>query len=235
MKVCVVRNVEFEGPGLIAEWVEQRGHELFEALAPSGDYPAPDEIDLLVIMGGPMAADDESAHPWLHAEKVFVAETIASGKRVLGVCLGAQILAEVAGGVVSRGAHSEVGWFPLALTDAGRVDPVFSRMPDGLVAGHWHGDTFSVPPGAVLTASSDGCANQGFSMLGGDVVGVQFHLEWTSDDVYNMVEQCASDLGAGPFSMDAAQVLDGIQAHQDACREALWGMLDAMAYRPTTD
>ena len=112
MRVHVIRQVPFEGPAAIAEWAAERGHEVTESLALLEEFPDPADVDFLVLMGGPMAADDEAANPWLHAEKRFAAAVIAAGRPVLGVCLGAQILAEVIGGTVRRNDVAEIGWYP---------------------------------------------------------------------------------------------------------------------------
>lgn len=229
MRVHAITHADFEGPGLIADWAQERGHALTQTLALTEDYPAPSDIDMLVIMGGPMAADDESSNPWLHREKHYIAEVIEADHLVLGICLGAQILAEVCGGGIGRNPVREIGWYPVTLTDAGRADPVFAGFRDGLVAGHWHGDRFDVPGSAELCLSSDACANQAFSLVGGRVVGLQFHLEWTEESVFDLVEHCATDFDGGPFVMDAAQLLEGARTHSQGCREALWGLLDAMA------
>lgn len=228
MRVHVVTHVDFEGPALVADWAAARGHELSQTLALTEEYPEPADIDFLVVMGGSMAADDVATHPWLLSERHYIAETIESDRPVLGVCLGAQILADVCGGGVRRNVHQEIGWYPLAKTPAGAEDPVLSVIDDGLVAGHWHGDTFDVPASAALALSSDACANQAFSLAEGRIVGLQFHLEWTEASIYDLVEHCAADLDGGPHVMDAAQLLEGVRIHGEDCRRALWRVLDAM-------
>ena len=102
---------------------------------------------------------------------------------MLGVCLGAQLVADVLGGQVSRGEHPEIGWYTVELTETGRAIPVFAGFPERFTALHWHGDTFAIPPGAVHVASSEACANQAFTHDGGRVVGLQFHLEETRESL----------------------------------------------------
>ena len=99
-----------------------------------------------------------------------------AGKRVLGVCLGAQLLADVLGGPVSRNAHKEIGWFPVELSAAGRAYPGFAGLPERFTAFHWHGDSFRLPPGATRLCSSEACVEQGLA-VGEKVLGLQFHLE----------------------------------------------------------
>jgi len=143
MRLHVIQHVPFEGPALIAEWAAERGHELTAALALTEEYPSVDELDFVVVMGGPMDADDEVASPWLHAEKHFLVEAISSGRLVLGVCLGAQIVAEVLGGRVRRSDEPEIGWHSVAQTPAGRDEPFFRGLPETLVVGQWHGPPVS--------------------------------------------------------------------------------------------
>jgi GMP synthase-like glutamine amidotransferase len=230
MRVHVVRHVPFEGPEIIAEWARQRAHSLTESFAITEEYPPAGDVDMLVVMGGPMDADDEVASPWLVAEKRYIAEAIDSGMRVLGVCLGAQILAEVLGGRVRRGDCLEVGWYPVALTDAGRADPVFSAFPEELVVGHWHGDTFDLPPSVAPTLSSEITPNQAFSAQEGRVVGLQCHLEWTPDAVEALLANCGDDLaGGGAWVADADEMRQGAHAHARTCHDALFALLDGVA------
>ena len=196
-------------------------------------FPQPEDLDFLVAMGGPMNVYQESRHPWLRAEKEFIASTIAAGKLVLGVCLGAQLVADVLGGPVSRGDHPEIGWYPVDLTEAGRTIPVFAEFPARFAALHWHGDTFAVPPDAVHVASSEACANQVFAYDGGRVVGLQFHLEETRESLGLLVENARADLAvrgepnAGRWIATAAELL-APTAPFGLCRELLFRLLDAM-------
>jgi len=229
VRIQVIRHVPFEGPGLIAQWAEARGHKFAESLAIAEDYPRFDEVDIVVVMGGPMAADDPDSSPWLLAEKRYLSRTIAQGRSVLGVCLGAQIVAEVAGGRVRRNAEREIGWFPVALSEAGAADPVFSAFPDGLVVGHWHGDTFDLPPSAEPMLSSEATPNQAFSLAGGRVIGLQFHLEWTEDGLAQLLGECGEDLATpGRFVSSAESMLAEAPQRVPACREALFALLDSM-------
>ncbi|TLM80654.1 MAG: amidotransferase, partial [Actinobacteria bacterium] len=136
MRLHVIEHVAFEGPGAIAEWAVERGHGLTKSQALTEVFPPLADIDFLVVMGGPMDADDEEASPWLVAEKRYVGEAMAAGRLVLGVCLGSQIVAEVGGGRIKRNPQIEIGYFPVRHTPATASDPVFSAFPDGLVVGH---------------------------------------------------------------------------------------------------
>jgi len=229
MRVHITKHVPSEGPGLIAEWAASRRCALTESLALTEEYPPLGPGDLLTVMGGPMAADDEIVSPWLAAEKRAVAAALDSGALVLGVCLGAQILAEVVGGTVARNPQREIGWYPVRKTASAVVHPVFSAFPDGLVVGHWHGDTFTLPPGIPPLLSSDATVNQAFGTHEGRAVGLQFHLEWTCEGLSDLADLSADEIAqGGPFVAGAAQMLTAAPRRIPACREALFGILDRM-------
>ena len=179
MRVHWLQHAEFEDLGCIAPWLAAKGHSVSGTRLHAGETPPePAAFDALIVMGGPMNIYEYAAHPWLRGEKAAIRAAVDAGKRVLGVCLGAQLLADVLSGPVTRNADSEIGWFPLHLTAAGRASPFFADLPDRFTGFHWHGDTYALPPGAECLASSEGCAQQAFA-LGPHVLGLQFHLEVT--------------------------------------------------------
>ena len=149
-----------------------------------------------------MSVNDEPAYPWLVDEKGLVADAIANGRAVLGVCLGAQVIASALGCRVFRNPEPEIGWFPIQPTAAG--DTVGLRRSAEVF--HWHGETFDLPAGATLLASSVGCLNQAFS-LGPRVFGLQFHLEVTLSDVKKMVEHGRHELTPSRFVQSEAEIL----------------------------
>lgn len=229
MRVHAIRHVPFEGPAAIADWAAERGHQLTESLALTEEYPDLSDIDFVVVMGGPMDADDEAASPWLAAEKRWIHEAMLADKLVLGVCLGAQIIAEIAGGVVRRGRYREIGWYPVRRTEHSASDPLFAVFPDVLVVGHWHGDTFDLPVGVEPVLSSDATANQAFTLNDGRIVGLQFHLEWTREALEGLVDACGEELAdVGPYLTTPAQMLSDAEPHMNACHNALYELLDLM-------
>ena len=155
---------------------------------------------------------------------------------VLGICLGAQLLADVLGGEVTRAPFEEIGWHPVELTEAGRQLKVFAHFPDRFTTLQWHGDTFSIPPGAVHAAFSEAVPNQAFALDDGRVVGLQFHLEETRETLGELVAVAGGGLpdgpdpARGPWVSPAADLL-APNAPFDACRELLFGLLDRMAMR----
>lgn len=234
MHVRIIQHVEFEQPGLIAEWAAERGHQLTITRAWADEYPEPSREDLLVVLGGPMGATDDATLPWLRSEKLHIAEAIAGGGPVLGVCLGAQIIATVIGGSVRRNRETEIGWYPVMPTPEAAATALFADWPAGSVVGHWHGDTFELPVGMQPLLSSEHCRNQAF-VFDGRVVGLQFHLEWTEPLLAGMIEACASEFHEpGDAIMTASQLLGGLGSGQDERRTLLFTLLDRLALTATT-
>ncbi|MBN1441715.1 MAG: type 1 glutamine amidotransferase, partial [Planctomycetes bacterium] len=146
MRIHHLQHVPFEGLGTIEEWARSRGHEISRTRLHAGDpLPAPREVDWIVVTGGPMSVQDEERHPWLRAEKRCIAEMIAEGKTVLGICLGAQLVADALGARVARNRHREIGWFPVELVAEASCTGLFRGFPQRLDAFHWHGDAFDIP------------------------------------------------------------------------------------------
>lgn len=204
MRVHYLQHVPFEGPGSIRRWLGAHGAKVsFTALYEGGALPKADDVDLLIVMGGPMSANDEDAHPWLIAEKQLIGETIARGRRVLGICLGAQLVASALGARVYRNAVAEIGWFPVSVSEGGSAG---LAVPDGARVFHWHGETFDLPPGATRLASTLGCLNQAFE-VGPHVLGLQFHLEVTPESGREMVAHGRDELVAGRFIQPEAELL----------------------------
>lgn len=191
MRAHILQHVPFEGPGSIGHWLQARQAEvtttrLFESTA----FPALTEIDLLVIMGGPMSINDEDSLPWLVPEKRFIGKAIAAGLPVIGICLGAQLMAASQGARVYPGPNKEIGWLPVEAIEHGADALVF---PPTFMAFHWHGETFELPAHAVHLARSAGCDNQAFQ-IGARAIGLQFHLETTPESAADIIEHCRHEL-----------------------------------------
>ena len=201
MKLHWLQHVPFEGLGIIEEWAEASGFEIScTRLFAGGRLPEIETFDWLVVMGGPMGIYDYEDHPWLAAEKQFIKTAIEADKTVLGICLGAQLIADVLGAKVYPGPQKEIGWFPIQ-----RAEGAPKIIPDQLTAFHWHGDTFEIPDGAVRLASSEACKNQGF-VYNDRVAALQFHLETTPESMEALIENCADELPGSdaPLQRNAA-------------------------------
>jgi GMP synthase-like glutamine amidotransferase len=208
MRFHCLQHVPFEPPGLLIRWIGRQGYAvqttfLFESMG----LPSLDDFDALIIMGGPMSVHDEAEFSWLRAEKALIAAAIGAGKKVLGICMGAQLIADVKGGLVYPNPEKEIGFFPVRWTDEARgMFPGSGGLGPGGEFFHWHGETFDLPPGAVLLASSAGCRNQAFR-LGENVLGLQFHPEVTSDMIGEMVRHEGYELVEGPYIQDAGEII----------------------------
>jgi GMP synthase-like glutamine amidotransferase len=206
MRIHYLQHVPFEDLANIESWARSRGHDLSRTLLFSDEkLPEMANFDWLIIMGGPMNIYEEDKYPWLVREKEFIRQAIACDKIVLGICLGAQLIADVLGSSVRKNEYREIGWFPVSLTEEGARSPIFSVLPERFVALHWHGDTFGIPPGATRTAESRACANQAF--VKGKAIGLQFHLESSRDSIDHLLENCADELTDGPFVQSAEELL----------------------------
>ncbi len=180
MRVHWLQHAEHEDLGCIAPWLAARSHTVTCSRLQRGEpAPKPEAYDWLIVMGGPMNIYEHAAYPWLVAEKQSIRAGLNAGKRVLGICLGAQLVADQLGGPVTRNAEVEVGWHPVTLAPAARKDAAFKGFPDSFNAFHWHGDTFALPLDSQPLMQSAACANQAFSH-GANVAGIQFHLEVTA-------------------------------------------------------
>ncbi len=227
MKVHYLLHVPFETPATINGWAEERGYEQSHTrLYEGASFPALDAYDFLVIMGGPMGVYDEGKYPWLRQEKAFIKEAIEGGKPVVGICLGAQLLAESLGAKVRKNRFKEIGFFQVALTPLGWDSPIFSVLPATFEAFHWHGDTFEIPEKAYHIASSEACPNQAF-VYENRVVGLQFHIESNRESLEALVKNCGDELmEEGDYIQKPEVILD---ENKDFSRmhEVLYKFLDS--------
>jgi GMP synthase-like glutamine amidotransferase len=195
--VHYLQHVPFEGIGCMEQHFRARGHELTSTHLYIGQgLPQIGTIDWLIVMGGPMGVNDEGSS-WLKREKHYIREAIYSGKMVLGVCLGAQLIADVLGAEVRSNGCREIGWFPVEI-DHEAAPLLRGVLPKRLEAFHWHGDTFDIPEHAVPFASSEACRNQGF-LLGTKIMGLQFHLESTQSSVRSLIRHCGEELDGSAY------------------------------------
>jgi GMP synthase-like glutamine amidotransferase len=214
MRMAVLQHVEFEGPAGVADWAAGRGFPLrLFPLYRDTTLPSLADFDMLTVMGGPMSANDEARLGWLGPEIALVREAIAAGKTVLGICLGAQIIAKALGARVYPGSAKEIGWFPIERTGS---HPFFDGLPGSFTPFHWHGEIFDLPRDATLLAKSKITETQAFA-VGQRVLGLQFHMEATEESVRVLLKGAADDIGHGVFEQEPATILAGLNQCARLC------------------
>lgn len=228
MRLHYLQHVPFEDLANIEVWARNKGHRISKTAFFDGTakLPQTDDFDWLVVMGGPMNIYEEDLYPWLAGEKRFIARAIEQQKTVLGVCLGAQLIADILGGKVFKNAYKEIGWFPVTLTAEGIESNLTGNLPKRFAAFHWHGDTFHLPPGCKKLAESEGCANQAFEYEG-RVVGLQFHLESSEQSVNRLIANCGNELVEGTYIQKPDDMLSKKERFRDV-NAALAALLDNM-------
>jgi len=207
MRLHYLQHVPFEDLANIKVWAERKDYSISRTLLFNGErLPDTGDFDWLVIMGGSMNIYEDDKYPWLIEEKKFIEKAIANRKIVLGVCLGAQLIADVLGSVVYKNEYKEIGWFPVSLTQESRKSALFNTLPDDFTAFHWHGDTFDLPDGATRIAENEGCANQAFE-YNCRVIGFQFHLESSIESINLLLQNCGDEIVAGKYIQTPDEML----------------------------
>ncbi len=192
----------------ISFWAAKKGYRVHQIYVCNHEaLPALDEFDWLMVMGGSQHAWDEQGNAWLEEEKRFVGEALAAGKPYLGICFGAQILAEALGGKIFPNKYREIGWHEVSLTRQGRESFLFKNVPDSFVSFHWHSDHFSLPRSCTRLASSKATENQAFISSDRPAVGLQFHPEYTREMVAYYAEKHSQDWLSDVFVTPKEQVL----------------------------
>lgn len=234
MRAHCLQHVPFEPPASIESWLSGAGSQLTTTRFYAGEsLPAVSEIDLLVVMGGPMSANDDARHPWIAGERRFIREAIDEGKAVLGVCLGAQLIARAMGARVYANREREIGWLPIEGLSGTGTGPAWARAGIETTVFHWHGDTFDLPPGAVHLARSAGCGNQAFR-IGDRVMGLQFHLEVTPAAMQGMLAHGRAELTPSRYTQSEAEIL-AVDASRYAAVNALMSETLAIVTRGLAD
>lgn len=219
MNMHCLAHVPFEDAANIGRWVKLRGHSLtYTHFFKDEPLPPLDRFDMLAIMGGLMNVYEHDDYPWLVAEKAFIRKAIDAGKKIVGVCLGAQLLADVLGGRVSANAHKEIGWHVVRRTQEAIQTKAFAALPPEMTVFQWHGDTFSLPPGAIRLASNDVCENQAFQ-YGDTVLGLQFHMEYSEESIEKMLKYCTHELVEAPYIQTPEQIREG---YENIPRNTFW-------------
>ncbi|MHB1126474.1 MAG: type 1 glutamine amidotransferase [Bacillota bacterium] len=178
MRALVIQNVELEGAGLLERMFDELGLIMdIRKMWMSDSLPASlEDYAVLIILGGPMGADDEAEYPYLACLKELIQTAADRSVTTIGICLGGQLIARALGAEVKKNPVREIGWYPVTLTEEGRHSPVFAGFPDEFMVFQWHGDTFDIPHGAAHLVVSELCGNQAFT-CGEHILAFQFHLE----------------------------------------------------------
>jgi GMP synthase-like glutamine amidotransferase len=227
MRIHYLQHVPFEDLGSIYDWANHHAyHVTCTRLYENDSLPEQESFDWLIVMGGPMNIYEDTRYPWLLLEKRFIESAIAADKVVIGICLGAQLLADVSGARVYGNIYKEIGWFPIQFTDEARQCALFRGIPSTLEAFHWHGDTFDLPRNAVRLAYSEACAQQGF-LVNDRVLGFQFHLETTPRNAQRLIDHCRDELVDAPWIHTADEMLVQDGRFQRVNR-AMWQLLDQL-------
>ena len=229
MRAHSLEHVPFEGLGSIGPWLDAAGYsQTATKFYHSAKLPDPHDVDLLIIMGGPMSVNDEHELPWLQKEKQFIRQCIDADKAVLGICLGAQLIASAMDSLVYRNRQKEIGWFPVGGV-AGPDTGCFAFPPATKVF-HWHGETFDLPPGGQLLARSAACSNQAFQ-LGQRVIGLQFHLETTPTSANELVANCREELVAAEYIQTESTILGASSEQYQAINTLMAKVLEYLTAR----
>lgn len=234
MQFLVFQHVRRETLGLLEAEAERHSLSLnYVRFWEGAIIPPLNNYQALIVLGGPMGANDEEKYPWLKGEITAIQEAVEGGIPILGLCLGAQLLARALGAVVTRNPVPEIGFATVELTPVGREDPLFRGFDNPLPVFQWHSDTFAIPQGAVWLASSPLCPHQAFR-YGRNAYGLQFHLETTPGMIDRWVEKGAEDLRRAGVSAPRALVAQAWEREgqfREAARRLMENFLTCVAPR----
>lgn len=226
LRIHYLQHVPFEGLGCMEDWVKARGHILTSThLYEDTNFPHLKDFDWLIIMGGTMGVYDENEYDWLTLEKQFIKAAIENGKIILGICLGAQLIASALGATVEQHSQKEIGWFPITKINT-KNSSLFAHFPDKFTAFHWHGDIFEIPANATHLFDSEACNNQGF-VLYDKIIGLQFHPEVTEKYLQEMITEGDEELVAANYVQTAQEILAN-KGFAKENNERLFLLLDKM-------
>ena len=202
-----MQHVSFEGLGSIEAVLKESSYSIsVTRMFANEPFPEISDIDWLIVMGGSMGVHDDKAYPWLKTEKQFIKNVIQSGKVVLGICLGAQLIAEVMDAQVYKNKYREIGWFDINFNPNLNHTLLKDIFPKQIEVFHWHGDTFDIPEDAIPIASSEATPNQGF-IFDNRVIALQFHLETTPESAKALIDNCSNELDGSKYVQNEQEIL----------------------------
>lgn len=213
MRIHFVQHVSFETPGYLLTWAESHKYQVtFSKLFESDSFVQTNLFDVLIIMGGPMGIYEVQKYPWLKEEKRFIKKAIADNKKVLGICLGAQLVAEALGANVYPHHQKEIGWWPVQKINHPQTQSLTNYLPEQFVTFHWHGDTFDLPPGSTQLFTSKACDQQGF-IQGRNTAAIQFHLEATDILIQQMINHEREELVDARYIQTEQKINEETNSH----------------------
>jgi GMP synthase-like glutamine amidotransferase len=208
MRIHSLQHVPYEFLTTFEQWAKNKKHSISKTFFYQDfELPALNDFDLLIILGGPMSIYEEDKYPWLKVEKKFIASAVEKKKLVLGICLGAELLADALGARVYKNRYKEIGWYPVSLTEAAKDSRVFSRLPRAFTPFHWHEYTFEIPKGCNRVAESAGCKNQAFECED-RLIGLQFHIEPSTEDIKRVISSCGDSIEKGKYVQNPDEMLN---------------------------
>jgi GMP synthase (glutamine-hydrolysing) len=192
----------------ISIWAKNKGYPIARThLCNDETLPAFEDFDWLIVMGGSPHAWEEDAYPWLHAEKKFIARALDDNKIILGICFGAQLLAEALGADIFPNPHKEIGWHEVTLTPEGQKSYLFENIAEQFTTFHWHTDHFSLPHGCTRLAYSKATVNQAYIGQEQPIAGIQFHPEYPLELVKYFAQEWGDEWQKGPYVAGKEEVL----------------------------
>ncbi len=225
MKIHYLQHVEYEPPGLIIDWAEEKKHKLsFTKFHLNEKLPTNIDFDLLIIMGGPMNIYNYVEYPYLQEEKIFTKKVIDREISVLGICLGAQLIANVLGAKIEPNNEKEIGWFPIQAVENNCSSELNAIISTDSPVFHWHGDTFGIPKSAERIAQSLVCKNQAF-VYNKNVFALQYHLEMSKTSLKALIENGRDELIEAPYIQTEEEIWSNIN-YLYSTNKKLYSLLD---------
>lgn len=224
MKVLILQHTATEGAGGILDWCTKNRAEItyIKLYKPNPVFDSTKHYDLMIILGGPMSVNDEMQLSWLKPEKQFVREMIVANTPILGICLGAQMIAMALGVKVKANPQTEIGWHSVKKVNS---DKKVIQLPESFDFFHWHNETFQLPYKAVRLAESVACVNQGYQ-IGDRVIGLQFHPEVTLETMQHWIKEAGDTLKPSTFVQPSKIMTDLAVDKVAAAHKQLYRVLD---------
>lgn len=228
MKLIYLQQVPFETPAHVGRWAAGRGFDVSGVhLFDGHKLPEVNDFDWLVVLGGPMSVSDRQRYPWLADEEDLIRRAVEARRVVIGLCLGAQLMAEALGGRVYSAGQREIGWHEVCLTGRGAHDSLLCDWPQRFHVFQWHAETFDIPPDAIHLFASEACHNQAFQ-YDRCAYALQFHLEMGEPQIRELIENSPDMSYEGPLVQSSEEMLELTGQHEPAARRLCERLLNSI-------